>query len=94
MLIAIAYLKRIVTDTVLHPMQYLHIPHGLLEFKYVLPLLIGDWWLRRNERSLRMPQFQNPLLSAALRIVIYWSVIGALLWNLSSDESSFIYFQF
>lgn len=91
---AVAYLKRIVTDTLQHPTQYFHIPVGLTEFKYVLPLLIGDWWLRRNERSLKMPQFQNPLLSAALRIVIYWSVICALLWNLSSAESSFIYFQF
>jgi D-alanyl-lipoteichoic acid acyltransferase DltB (MBOAT superfamily) len=94
MVAAVAYLRRILTDTLQHPTQYFHIPVGLTDFKYVLPLLIGDWWLRRNERSLKMPQFQNPLLSAALRIVIYWSVICALLWNLSSAESSFIYFQF
>ena len=53
---------------------------------YIIPLIVGDWYLRRDERSLKITN-------------IYWEsilttlIVFLLAFNFSSD-SSFIYFQF
>lgn len=54
-------------------------------FYYIIPLLAGDWWLRRDERNLTPPKRGKQLvyLVLALSIVFYFG-----------KKTSFIYFQF
>jgi len=52
---------------------------------YIIPLVAGDWWLRRNERSLRVPT-RNTYIAyciLALLVVFYFG-----------KKTNFIYFQF
>ena len=50
-------------------------------------LLLIDWYLRRNERSLKVPS------NRLLRYAIYMSMAFAILFKMDGEQS-FIYFQF
>jgi D-alanyl-lipoteichoic acid acyltransferase DltB (MBOAT superfamily) len=54
---------------------------------YILILLLIDWYLRLDERSLRVPA------NRLLRYVIYMSMTFAILFKMDGEQS-FIYFQF
>lgn len=54
-------------------------------FYYIIPLLLADWWLRRDERNLRVPKFGKGIIYIllALLVVFYFG-----------KKTNFIYFQF
>ena len=52
---------------------------------YIVPFVLIDWWLRRDERSLRTPTKFRPLLYLILLIMIFFSF---------GKKTNFIYFQF
>ena len=82
---AVGYLKQIVVNIYQHPGQLLLNTSGVIAAIYILPLLIGDWAMRRNERSLRIPIF----------ILLPLTVITVLFLLASMGKNiSFIYFQF
>jgi len=84
---AINYIKLIITNTIRQPQQYLTKPQGLSIFYYIIPLVIIDWYLRKDERKLKSP-FSNPLFYSLIILIILYCLF-------SKDEpSSFIYFQF
>ena len=58
-------------------------------FYFIIPLIIGDWWFRRNERVLKVPQ--NLFLKFSILLTI---VLSILYFYFENDTSKFIYFQF
>ena len=97
--IAFNYIKKIVTSFFVQPSNFFDFSdkkvvfNYILCFIYILPFVFCEWWLRRNERQLRVPQ------SKYLRRFIYFSiflmVILFLLNNyINKTNQSFIYFQF
>ncbi|WP_205513539.1 MBOAT family O-acyltransferase [Longitalea arenae] len=54
-------------------------------FYYIIPLLAGDWWLRRDERNLKMPRKYKSIIYiiVAISIIFYFG-----------KKTNFIYFQF
>src|SRR4029078_12052837 len=87
--IALVYFKRIVTGIFDHSGQMLPLPNWMSVLKHCIPLIIGDWLLRRNERSLRVPG------NRILRISLYFILVIAILYKLiDTDSSTFIYYQF
>ena len=85
--LALKFLLRIITDIYINPMQFLELPEGMSAFIYIFPLILGDWYLRRDERDLRI------FKSSALRHLTYW-ILVILIFISFAEESSFIYFQF
>jgi alginate O-acetyltransferase complex protein AlgI len=83
--IGIDYLKRIIVSTVRSPAQYLSSPPGIEVMSYIVPFVLIEWWLRRDERSLRTPEKFRPLLYFVLLIFIIFSF---------GKKTNFIYFQF
>jgi len=59
----------------------------LLFLLYSIPLLLGDWYLRRDERVLRVPK------NRVIRYLIYF-ILAYLCVAMMNDKSTFIYFQF
>jgi alginate O-acetyltransferase complex protein AlgI len=84
---ALNYLKQIVVNIAQKPGQLFSIPEDKAAFVYIIPLVLGDWWLRRNERNLRVSD--NPVI----RIIIYWLIIIFVALKIGG-KTSFIYFQF
>ena len=83
-------------DTLHIALDYMmHIPHGLFAkpvlwsyaVRYVLPFIIMDWYLRKDERVLRVPK------NVVVRYSVYTVMLFVILYH-SSDNSGFIYFQF
>jgi D-alanyl-lipoteichoic acid acyltransferase DltB (MBOAT superfamily) len=78
---ALGYLKRAVTN-------YKH-PQDLLlygnVFYYIIPLILGDWWLRRDERNLKVPQKGKSIIYMALAVLVLFYF---------GKKTNFIYFQF
>jgi alginate O-acetyltransferase complex protein AlgI len=83
---ALGYLKQMFSSIYHHPSQLISIPKDKIVFVYILPLLLGDWWLRRNERQLRIN-------NSILETILIWILITIILAQFRT-ESSFIYFQF
>jgi D-alanyl-lipoteichoic acid acyltransferase DltB (MBOAT superfamily) len=84
---ALSYIKQIVLSLIAHPGQFLMLPGGKRVFVYIIPLILGDWYLRRDERN-----FKKWPLDSFIVFVIAW----ILLSKLTSQDGSlnFIYFQF
>ena len=87
---ALGYIKHIGMSINEHPGQLLMAPSGKMAFGYIIPLVLADWYLRRDERSLCFPQQKIG------KLLIYLSIAFLVMYHLFSvDESaSFIYFQF
>ena len=79
------YIRRIIAGTIRSPAQYLSAPAGIEVMLYIVPFVLIEWWLRRDERSLRTPAKFRPLLYFVLLIVIVLSF---------GKKTNFIYFQF
>ncbi len=77
---AAGYIKGIFTNY--HPKEALL--YGNV-FYYIIPLLLIDWWLRRDERNLRVPNIGKGIvyILLALLVVFYFG-----------KKTNFIYFQF
>ena len=90
MRMALDYIKHIGVSIFEHPKQFLSPPGGKMAFVCFLPLILGDWYLRRDERSLESSS------NKSFRKIIYLG-LALIIMNhfFSADESSsFIYFQF
>jgi D-alanyl-lipoteichoic acid acyltransferase DltB (MBOAT superfamily) len=79
---AVDYIKRIFTDSFADPSQYAHVPDGIKVIYFIIPMIILDWYIRRDERKLRKFGWVINVL------------LGVLIWAFFKKESSFIYFQF
>ena len=84
---ALGYIKLIGVSIIEHPGQLLMLPGGIMAFVYIIPLILGDWYLRRDERSLITST------NTIIRKFIYWVIIIIIL-SLIGGKQSFIYFQF
>ena len=82
-----SYISQIASSSIQNPSQYFHLPGGKSAFIYIVPLLISDWHLRRDERKIRSIKY------TILRWVIYLLMIYFCIVHLSSEQQ-FIYFQF
>lgn len=84
---AIGFLRHLIINIYEYPGQFLLLPEGKSIFLYIIPLILIDWWLRRDERKLKNPVSALPLYAFISLITLYYLF--------SKDESSsFIYFQF
>ncbi len=86
---AYLYIKRILISTIQNPNQFYHKPTEASFFYYILILILGDWYFRRNERILKSPK------SMIFRYLFYTSISVSIFYKLIiSNNASFIYFQF
>lgn len=83
------YIKQIFVSFYNQPF-ILYQPHYILKWKmtiiYIIPLIIGDWYFRRDERSLKTSINMNSNIVAILLFIAILLHFGA--------KTSFIYFQF
>lgn len=84
---ALGYLGQIGRSMVANPRQFLSLPAGKSMLAYMFPVLLGDWWLRKNERVLVISSF--PMI----RRLVFWIAIIAIATRYNANRS-FIYFQF
>lgn len=64
-----------------------------IAFIYILPLILIDWWLRRDERHLRIP-FNNKLKHIAYFVILSLTLVYLMIEILLKNKPEFIYFQF
>lgn len=83
---ALDYIKHIGVSIIEHPGQFLMLPGGKMAFLYIIPLVLGDWYLRRNERRLSVN-------TNFTRFIIYFLILTITMLSFGT-KSSFIYFQF
>lgn len=83
--LALLYIKKIVESFTEEPVQHLLLPIG--KFAYIIPLLMGDWYMRRNERSL-------PIIQSKVLRYCFYSIILLVVLSMIGVKKSFIYFQF
>jgi D-alanyl-lipoteichoic acid acyltransferase DltB (MBOAT superfamily) len=87
-----AYIQRTVFSIYNSPSQLLKMPYGASMLLYVIPFIILDWLLRRDERRLLTPK---PLW---LKYLIYFALAILVLNHLNflsnNQKIDFIYFQF
>jgi D-alanyl-lipoteichoic acid acyltransferase DltB (MBOAT superfamily) len=84
---ALSYIKHIIVNTFEHPQEFFMLLHGEIAFAYILPLILGDWYLRRNERKIQIKKSRNVSLIITLIILL-------LIMINFNFKSAFIYFQF
>lgn len=89
---AFDYIGQMATSIINEPSQFLKVPYGASVFMYIIPLILMDWWLRRDERTLRL------IPNKAIRYSVYFVMAIVTLTYLqlfaSKDVIDFIYFQF
>lgn len=87
---ALGYLKQIFVWTGEQPNSiFILAPGTKTAFVYIASLLVMDWYLRRDERRLRVPA------SKLVRYILYWSILLLIVIYFTGNQSdSFIYFQF
>jgi D-alanyl-lipoteichoic acid acyltransferase DltB (MBOAT superfamily) len=76
------YVKRIISGSIEHPSQYLSLPPGKIVLLYIIPVLVADWYFRRDERILRRLGW---VISVGMGVWIFLAF---------RRDSSFIYFRF
>jgi len=89
---ALGYIKQIGESISQHPGQLLIRPGSSLAFLYILPLVLGDWYLRRDERALKVSTYN--LVRLFMYCILGILSLIELLTYLNTKPSSFIYFQF
>jgi alginate O-acetyltransferase complex protein AlgI len=84
---AVDYLYRILIGAFTSPAQFLQIPDNGIEVTiYILFIIAGDWWLRRDERVLKPPP-------RAIAWLVYL-ILGVAIFLSLGKKQTFIYFQF
>lgn len=91
--LAIGCIKQIGVSLYNNPNILLN-PYYLLKWKmafiYIIPIVLGDWYLRRDERALKLK-----LNKVSFRTITYSMISIIILYKLILNQgSSFIYFQF
>jgi len=71
-----------------HPGEFLHY---MSIFIYIIPLILIDWWFRKDEKELRM--VESPFMRYSLYI-IFSTLIVYLIFMRSGIKNNFIYFKF
>lgn len=84
---AIDLLYTLIVKITHEPSSLFQTPQGKKSIIFILPLIIIDWFLRHDERQLKVPR------NRPIRYVIYF-VMFYLIFTQIKGESSFIYFQF
>lgn len=84
---ATGYIWHMVTDAVVHPGSLLRLASGNQAFLYIIPMLLGDWWLRHDERKLKVPAYR------LVRAGVYMMIAVSIFYFFGA-KTSFIYFQF
>lgn len=90
--VAIDFCKRIIVNAFHDPLQFVHMPGGLKMLFYIIPLILADWWIRRNERMIRPTPYK--IFNWAVAIVMAIFIINTFFTYLDQKPSSFIYFEF
>ena len=85
--LAMGYIKQIGDSIIEHPGQFLILPGGKMVFIYIFPIVLGDWYLRRDERKLKI---SNSIFG---RYFFYFTLLF-IIYFLFDENNSFIYFQF
>jgi hypothetical protein len=89
---ALGYIKHIGVSIIEHPGQFLMLPGGKMAFVYIFPLVLGDWYLRRDERKLLVSN--KKIVRYSIYCFFGILILVELLTYLNTKPSSFIYFQF
>ncbi len=89
---ALDYIRHIGISIWQEPGQFFTLPGGKLTIIYILPLILIDWYLRFDERKLRLPKTE--FLRIAIYIILSLFIAFQILTYFYSKPSSFIYFQF
>ena len=87
---AVNFIYRMMINVFQDPASNLVYPRETSIFIYIIPMLIVDWYLRRNAREVKMFFAHLPIV----RYAVYWSAIYLIAAHYSPFEQSFIYFQF
>jgi len=87
---AVGYLKAIVMSIYHHPAALLSKPEGLKALYYIIPLILLDWWFRKDERQLR-PLPGPRWVRYTVYVLLFLFIIDGLI---VIQNKSFIYFQF
>ncbi len=85
---AIGYIQQICVSIIENPSQFLTFPDGKTAFVLIVPLVLGDWCLRKNERVV---EFNNKLIEVLIFTTVMIYLINSVL---NKTNASFIYFQF
>jgi hypothetical protein len=84
---AVLYLKQLTLGLFQENlMESLASAKGKRIFLFIVPLLLGDWYFRKNERQLKTFRYQYIFYFVITLVILYY------FFNAKSD--SFIYFQF
>ncbi len=84
---AVDLLQTLLNKLILDPNTLFQVPEGKKALLFILPLIMIDWYLRHNERQLKVPK--NIYLRYVLYFILFYLIITQI-----KGESSFIYFQF
>lgn len=89
---ALFYIGQLTDSLLQHPLALFNVPVGAEAAFYIIPLLVTDWYMRHNERQLRVPNHKF------LRRFIYVLLAALILYSLNlfseQEKIEFIYFQF
>jgi len=85
---ALGYNKQIRDSIINHPGQLLTLPGGIKSFLYIVLLVLGDWYLRRDERQLVTPT------ANWVKSFCYVMILIVIALYIDTTKSNFIYFQF
>jgi alginate O-acetyltransferase complex protein AlgI len=85
--IASGYIVQITRSITEHPDQFFMLPGGKMAFVYIVPLVIGDWYLRKDGSEIKI------IHNKILRYFFYFITTLFILAHFGT-KSSFIYFQF
>ena len=85
---AIGYFKRIMASAYENPGQFLLLPHEDKIFACIIPFMLIDWSLRRDERVLRVPE------NKILRYAVYSLFFITVYLFFAQSQANFIYYQF
>jgi hypothetical protein len=86
---SIKFIKHIILNIFEDPVQFTKFPGGKMAFVYIIPLIIGDWYLRRNERELK--NTNSAIFRELIYAILLVFVINSLLYH---NNEKFIYFDF
>jgi len=68
---AVSYIKQIIVSAYNNPFQFMHWPASVKSiFLYIIPLVIIDWWFRKDERTLMVPQVSTPARWAGYYLIV------------------------
>jgi hypothetical protein len=88
MSIALGFIHHIGDSIIQYPGQLLSLPGGKMSFVYIVLLVLGDWYLRRDERQLVTPT------ANWVKSFCYVMILIVIALYIDTTKSNFIYFQF